>query len=73
MVLRPATVSLAAKHPLDMSQYLDQRSALSFSMKVDVAPKGDVALSMLCGGDCRSSFDFTDILKKSYVRRLRRL
>jgi len=63
--LRPATVSLAAKHPLDLSQYRDQRSALSFSMKVDVAPKGDVALSMLCGGDCHSSFAFTDILKKA--------
>ncbi|MBL4673600.1 MAG: exo 1,3/1,4-beta-D-glucan glucohydrolase [Arenicella sp.] len=62
---RPATVSLVAKHSLDMSQYLGQSSALSFSMKVDVAPKGDVSLSMLCGDDCRSSFAFTDTLKKA--------
>ncbi|MFQ3246097.1 MAG: beta-glucosidase [Arenicella sp.] len=62
---RPATVSLAAKHPLDMSQYLGQSSALSFSLKVDVAPKGDVSLSMLCGDDCGSLFTFTDLLKKA--------
>lgn len=62
---RPATVSLAAKHPLDMSQYLGQSSALSFSLKVDVAPKGDVSLSMLCGDGCGSSFMFTDLLKKA--------
>lgn len=52
---RPATVSLAAKHPIDMSQYVGQSAALSFSMKVDSAPKGEVSLSMICGNDCGSS------------------
>jgi len=62
---RPATVSLAARHPLDMSQYVGQNSALSFSMKVDVAPRGEVSLSMACGNDCRSALPWGDMLKEA--------
>lgn len=62
--LRPATVALAAKRPLDMSQYVDQNSALSFSMKVDRAPAGQVSLSMRCESGCGESFDVTQILAK---------
>lgn len=65
--LRPATVSLAAKYPLDFSQYLDQSSVLSFSMKVDKAPKGNVSLSMVCSDDCSKSVDFTSSLRKAAV------
>lgn len=61
--LRPATVSLAAKYPLDFSQYVGQSSALSFSMKVDQAPTGDVSLSMVCGDGCNKSYSLTEALK----------
>jgi len=59
---RPATASLAAKHPLDMSQYLGQDAALSFSMKVDKAPKGEVQLSMVCDKGCDSALPWADML-----------
>jgi len=62
---RPATASLAAKHPLDMSQYVDQNAALIFSMKVDRAPKGKVSLSMVCGGECNSSLPLAGMLKQA--------
>ena len=62
---RPAKVSLAAKYPLDMSQYIGQNSALSFSMKVDAAPSGDVSLSMVCGEGCSSILPWGDTLKQA--------
>ncbi|WP_353409037.1 glycoside hydrolase family 3 N-terminal domain-containing protein [Arenicella sp. 4NH20-0111] len=65
--LRPATVSLAAKYPLDFSEYLRQSSVLSFSMRVDKAPKGNVSLSMVCAQDCDKSVDFTASLKAASV------
>ena len=63
--LRPATVSLATEYPLDLSQYVGQNSALSFSLKVDQSPKGEVSLSMICGGECDKSVDLTDHLKSA--------
>jgi len=60
--LRPATVSLAAKYPLDFSQYLGQNSALSFALKVDAAPAGEVSLSMVCANGCDKSYSFTQQL-----------
>jgi len=57
--LRPATVSLTAKYPLDFSQYLGNSSALSFSLLVDQAPEGQVNLSMVCGDECQKSVDLT--------------
>jgi len=62
---RPAKVSLVAKHPLDMSQYIAQNAALSFSMKVDDAPKGDVSLSMVCSEGCGSSLPWGNMLKQA--------
>jgi len=62
---RPAKVSLAARYPLDMSQYIGQNSALSFSMKVDAAPSGDVSLSMVCGEGCSSILPWGDTLKQA--------
>jgi len=65
--LRPAKVALAAKNPLDLSQYVEQRSALSFSMKVDQAPKGKVTLSMECAGACQRSLELTDTLASADI------
>jgi len=62
---RAATVSLKTKHPLDMSQYLGQNAALSFSMKVDKAPKGDVYLSMACVDGCAAALSWTDMLSNA--------
>ncbi len=66
--LRPATVSLTAKYPLDFSQYVGQNSALSFSMRVDQAPIGRVSLSMVCGdNECNNSIDMTTSLKNAKI------
>lgn len=60
--LRPANVALAAKRPLDMSQYIGQNSVISFSMKVDSAPTGKVSLSMQCEDGCDGVLDISDTL-----------
>jgi len=65
--LRPATVSLTAKYPLDFSQYVGKNSALSFSMKVDQAPEGNVSLSMVCSEECPNSIDLTSSLRTAKV------
>jgi beta-glucosidase len=65
--LRPATASLAAKRPVDMSQYLGQQSALSFTMKVDQAPTAAVTLSMRCAGECKAPMDVSERLKSAPV------
>lgn len=65
--LRPASVSLTAKYPLDFSQYVGQNSALSFSLKVDAPPKGKVRLSMVCANECNKSVDLTDSLMDAKV------
>ncbi len=62
---RPATASLAAKHPIDMSQYIGQNAALSFSMKVDKAPKGEVHLSMVCDSGCDPSLPWSEMLSSA--------
>jgi len=64
--LRPASVSLAAKHPLDLSHYLGNGTALSFAMKVDQIPAGSVSLSMVCNG-CDQEVSLTDELRSANV------
>lgn len=63
--LRPATASLAAKRPVDMSQYLGQQSVLSFTMKVDQAPTAAVTLSMQCAGECKAPMAVSERLKSA--------
>lgn len=63
--LRPAIASLTAKRPVDMSQYLGQQSALSFTMKVDQAPTAAVTLSMQCAGECKAPLDVSEQLKSA--------
>jgi len=48
-----------------MSQYLGQNAALSFSMKVDGAPKGDVYLSMACADGCDAALPWSDMLSNA--------
>ena len=62
---RTATAALATKHPLDMSQYLGKNAALSFSMKVDKAPEGDVYLSMACNGGCDEALSWSNMLNSA--------
>jgi len=66
--LRPATVSLAAKYPIDFSQYIDQNSVLSFALKVDQVPSGEVSLSMVCGDGCDKSYSMTNVLTSAKSR-----
>jgi beta-glucosidase len=68
-----ATAGFFANRRTDLSQYLANRGALVFDVKVDGAPSMAVNLGIFCGSECAAEQPITELLDGGKAGQWRRV